>query len=233
MPQLLWILAAIAAGFVAGRYTAPADGDATPGGGGGLQPPQTKRRPLPPIPPIDEGDDPSLEAGPMTPAQAQALFAWESLPFNVEVYPSSGDRSTFLPPKTPAGLTIGPACTAVAVADGWWDRAGAMVDGMLDVGYSDPYAMADEILSAEVPECVEAQTLAHSTLRTEIANRILAAGVIRNRGSQRTVLVHRNGIAYGESGPGYGPGYRGVSRPVATRTWLHDLLWGRRGRRAR
>ena len=218
---IFWIIAAIAAGFYAGRFT---------GMGPSPDEPDEELGPPPgaPIPeplPLPEGE--GAKFPPITPEQADNLMAWEVVAFTVDVYPRKADRSMFKPPPAPQTLRVAPQCAAIAVGPVWWDKAGEIAQGYLDVGEDDVDLIADEVIKAYVPDC-DPGNLAVTSFRAAIVRRLREAMAGGPLG-----LVVKNGIQYGESGTGYGPTY-GLNRKP---TRMLDLLFGRRklshGRRIR
>jgi len=167
-PILLLGLAA-AAGFFLGRWTAP-DGTVinvapqplgddgfpvpTPLGDGG---PITEPLPLPPL-----GDaEPGTYAG-----------RWEQLPYEVEVYPQDADETRISPPIGVADASVANDCSIIAVAKGWWDRAGETAETTIANGVTQRDAVAQRVLRSLLTGCDKAYTEATISLRAELDRRL-------------------------------------------------------------
>lgn len=149
MHPIIW-LALVGASFWAGRQSskpAPVPAD----------------RPLPPLPP-----PPGREA--LTGPPKDYSAAWAGVEYPVDIFPPEAEPRVehLMPPPSPDGVSVAPGCHAIALGQGWWDRAGEIAAAAkYQQKLSDP-RVVDAVLRAAAPTCRRSSSLAISGLRMEL-----------------------------------------------------------------
>jgi hypothetical protein len=101
--------------------------------------------------------------------------AWDSLTFDVDVFPRGTTPSGMLPPSTAMGAVSSPTCDQIVVGIDWWDEAVADGVSKLRAGSENP---ALDVMAERLPYgCATADTFARTAFYAELDDRIRKANM--------------------------------------------------------
>ena len=169
--------------------------------------PHSPLRPTPKLPKLPEVPElpelpPEGAGSPGAPVRDYSR-AWDSLPFEVQVYPGTADERLIPPPRSPDGISSDTRCHIVAVGELWWDRAGELVEHYVKVqGAPSRKAVRNMLLADLAPRCKDSSGVGAQQLRAEIDDRLkgdtavpptpgLPLVPVRNRGHRNPVQACR------------------------------------------